>query len=278
MKDKKEARMVELKKLVKDQFGVQVYQVFQGKCGNSNSGNTARRVFSNPEKLAKLVGANVDLIEDLWVLVTAVNCKEDVDPAKFQNLCEDWKRRFFKSSIKWNWPNPSIHAMIEHGEGILLELPCAPGYWTEEGCETSHKIERSRREYHARKMNIDINIQDVVVLQLCSSDPIIIGFLQDAVLSKRPKEELPKKVRDLLVDKEEDNFEEMDTTDVLSGDEDSDDDLVIPELNETHDQDSDLESDHEFDLNNRPYLAISDHESEAGSDEESEVFFLADMR
>ena len=119
MQDKKAERMAELKAIVKKEMGVDIYKVCPGKVGNSNSGNCARRVFSKIDKLAEIVGAPVDLIRDLWTLISAANSTDDICPDKTEELAKDWLRRFAASSIKWNWPNPSIHALIKHGSSIF---------------------------------------------------------------------------------------------------------------------------------------------------------------
>ena len=147
---------------------------------------------------------------------------------------------------------------------MCREFPTAPGYWSEEPGESVHKIERFRREHHARKMDVDSNLTDIAVMQYCSADPVILKILEQSTLAKRVKKERLPGIEALLVDSETEDDEAMETE--SEGQSESCDDIELSDLEVPFDPDSDIESDHEFD---REFFASSDNESDE-SDHESD--------
>ena len=129
-------------------------------------------------------------------MTNLANSTEDVSAEEFKALGQSWLDRFHDDErLNWNWTPSSVHGMVKHGHEFISAYPTPPGYWTEEGAEHSHKVEKHRRQHHARKMCMDSNLVDIVVLQNCSADPEISGFLQKSFLPRRAKhkKDLPSK-------------------------------------------------------------------------------------
>ena len=100
-------RMTQLQKGMKDEFNLEVFKVQASSVGNTNSGNTSRDAFSNPEKFAKIVGWPVDLIADLGLILDLANSKDEIDTKGFGELCTSWRDRYKASRFSWNWLSPS---------------------------------------------------------------------------------------------------------------------------------------------------------------------------
>ena len=75
----------------------------------TNTGRTARELFSNPAKFSQICGVPEDLIADFHYLILALTCKYDIDAKKFGDLCRSWLARFYVSDIRWNILSSSMH-------------------------------------------------------------------------------------------------------------------------------------------------------------------------
>ena len=143
--------------------------------------------------------------------------------------------------------------MLKHGADIMAEYPTPPVFWSEEGCEATHKFDRHRRQNRARKCDIDSNVEDMVVLQACSADYIISGYIQPYL--KRQKEEYSPKMKALLVESEaEPNVEsdmetdapqqsDLDAGESSENDSESESEMDTESVGSDYDSDSDIESD-----------------------------------
>ena len=150
LKHLKAARMAELQSAAKTKLGLNLYKVFAGKQGNSNSGNTSRKLFAHPDVFADIIDYDADIIDDLGTLINAQNSLVDIDGDKVDEFAKKLIDKFYASARAWNWFNASTHGLVIHGGSIIRFLPTAPGYWIEEGGEASHKFDRHRRLHNAR--------------------------------------------------------------------------------------------------------------------------------
>ena len=94
--------------------------------------------FANPKTFAKIVGAPVDLVEDMAHLLNTINTPFPIDPQKFDDFAKDWLRRFHASKISWCWLNPSVHVLLQHGKQMIEYFPVPLGLMSEEGTEVKH--------------------------------------------------------------------------------------------------------------------------------------------
>ena len=249
----KEERLVQLQEAMETKMGLEVYKCRAGTPGNSNSGNTSRVAFGDPKTFANILELPEEFVEDLAELLNAYNSKDNVSSKGFQELAQLWLKRVqTDEKYKWNWPPSSIHAMLKHGHRFIEAYPTPPGYWTEEGGEHNHKLEKLRREHHARKTNIDSNLDDIVTLQNCSSDPVIQRILQKSLLplrkrSKKSKEGISLRLKNLLYPAPADEME------IDSQDESG---LGMDQSQTDFEEDSDYEVEAEWESDNEYFVEI----------------------
>ena len=115
----KKERMAELQYKAKDRLGLDLYKPIPGGAGNSNSGNTSRKCFANPETFASIVETSPDLVKAIGKLINALNSIEDIDADKLESHCQDILDFFHNSEYSWNWMSHSVHAAILHGPDLV---------------------------------------------------------------------------------------------------------------------------------------------------------------
>ena len=136
----KDWRMEELQEKMKSQMNLEVYKCRSGGAGNSNCGNVSRKLFQNPQKFAEIVECCPDFVEDLGVMLDAVNSTSvDIDSKKYKAFADDFRERFHESHMAWNWPSPTVHGLLVHDHEFIEFYPSAPGLWSEEGAEANHR-------------------------------------------------------------------------------------------------------------------------------------------
>ena len=159
---------------------------------------------------------------------------------------------------------------------LSRSLPTAPGYWTEEGFEAIHKLERFRRLHHARKNNVGQNMGDIVKLQFCAAHPSILCHIKKYLVPKRRKNTSPQpedeSIEDLLVSPPaskdvEAELEKPEPTQAESSDSDEEFDYGDVELDELKALESDSESDIESDESDIEFV-VEEEESEEEEEEE----------
>ena len=272
----RDERMAELQMAFKARLGLDVYKVQPGQAGNSNSGNTSRKAFANFEVFADIVGCPPEYIQKLGVLINAANSKTAIDPVKCEAFQKEVVALFEKAGLSWNWMSQSLHTLLFHLHQQIAFLPTPPGYWSEEGAETHHKLERHRRMHHARKTSIEANMEDIFIMQACAAYPPVLDHLRKSFLAKRKKEEPCELLRWLYVEEEEETMDTLETdldmeTDtkmdsgIMDDDMDSGSEVDLGEDTFVPFPDSDIESDSDYDLE-----LIAEFESES----DDEITFL----
>ena len=95
-------RKNELQKDFKEKLGLDVFKVRKSG-GTSNTGNTARVAFANPEIFSEITNFPVSLIKKLKILFDVIDTtSHEVDPDKFDEFCQSWLDEFFASNVSWN--------------------------------------------------------------------------------------------------------------------------------------------------------------------------------
>ena len=157
---------------------------------------------------------------------------------------------------------------------LSRSLPTAPGYWTEEGFEAVHKLERFRRLHHARKHDIGLNKADVVKMQFCAANPSILCHIKKHLVPKRKKRssQLPEdqSIDDLLVTPpapKEVEVEKPESAQVESNDSDEEFNFGTVDVPELKALESDLESD-ECDSSDESDIEFVVEEDEEEDEEE----------
>lgn len=106
----------------------------------------------------------------------------------------------------------SLHRVLVHGADIIKALPLPPGVMSEEGAEARNKFYKRDRLKHARKISREANLHDLMCRQLISSDPIITQVDIERRLKSRKNFKLPIEVEEMLVNKDNENFNIEETT------------------------------------------------------------------
>lgn len=181
-----------------DKFNMRVDMPTAGGSGNSNTGNVARRAFSDPQLLSTILNIDCTLLTRLYMILIAISCEYTLDPEKFKSYCHDTFKIYLQH---YDWfPTPSsFHRLLIHGAEIAAKSPFPLGMMSEEAAEARNKFYRNDRQHHARKTSREDNLRDVFTRQLVSSDPIISDFDILRRQKSLKKKRLPKDVRDLLL-------------------------------------------------------------------------------
>lgn len=178
-------------------FSVRVDEVQHGS-GTSLNGNSARKCFSNPSKLANTLCIDEELVKRLAYVVLAFKQKKGVNLNKLEIYCNETYRLFFKI-YPWARINPTVHKMLRHGVAIARQFPMSLAYFAEDAAESMHKCYRKNSISHARQNSRANRLKDVFNRSVDLSDPLIsIYYLDKRCESK--SDELPSEFRSLFYD------------------------------------------------------------------------------
>ena len=84
---------------------------------------------------------------------------------------------FVVTSWPWVLMGESFHRLIDHlWELVLLNKNYGLANQSEQSLESSHKVEKSDREYLSHKINLLDNLTDVFIHKWSSSDPVLRSF------------------------------------------------------------------------------------------------------
>jgi hypothetical protein len=189
---------------IKSEFNVHVDMPRDGGAGTSNTGNVARRLFENPVKLAENLELDVQMIKDFKTIMIALNCHEEIDPEKFQVVC-DRICNTYRSVYPWARMTSAIHKVLYHAANIMRVAPLPLGVLSEEGGESKNKDYRNDRLHHARKIGRIENLSDIFHRSFEMSDPLISMHSASRRKLNRNKKDLPIDVQELL--KKSDGFD-----------------------------------------------------------------------
>ena len=166
-----ERRKVEIKRRFREEMSLVVDTPKAG-CGNTNTGNTARRSFGDPETFAEITGVSVDVVTKLSVILRAVCSCYHLNLEAFKNFCFATSE-LIVSLYGWYTMPPSVHKLLEHGYQVAnyLELPL--GAYSEEAQEASNKAVRNARLHHSCKISRKNVMSNQIGYLLIRSDPII---------------------------------------------------------------------------------------------------------
>ena len=176
--------------------------------GGVLTGNTARKLFEDPEFLSTTLKVPLEIVLKLKSMCDAVNSSKKIDSAKFEELGTEFNDLFFQHFVhpgktrSWYFMPSSIHKITVHGKQLLDNLPMAPGLSSEEGSEANNKFFREIRRSLTRKLSSLTVIQDLNERLLCISDPLILKKASKDYLRKKKKRPVPEHLKDLLLDQE----------------------------------------------------------------------------
>ncbi len=125
--------------------------------------------------LAEATKVDPDVIEDIYTILVALSCTQDICPDKLKVVCYNL---FTKLTNRYYWHKipQAIHKMIFHSHQVIRYNNLPLGCYSEEAQEASNKLLKSYREHYTRKSSRLITNYDLIVKLLVNSDPIITNM------------------------------------------------------------------------------------------------------
>ena len=171
LKEQVEAREQKIQKEFREQMGLLVGVVLQGK-GTTHDGNTSRRFFENYGTSSSITGINHDLIFRCNVILKVMSCGFEVDTVAFKTYALDTARLYVR---EYGWyPMPAaVHRVLIHGADIISVALLPIGMLSEDAQESRNKDFRRYRAKRCKKTSRVETNKDLINILLTSSDPII---------------------------------------------------------------------------------------------------------
>lgn len=176
---------MEVQKRLYDRLSVKVDQVIQGH-GTSNTGNLARRCFSQPKIFAEALEIDHKLVANLAIILSAFSCKCHLKLDLLESFCEETYSLYYEL-YPWARMSPTVHKLLKHGCDIARELPLPVAFFAEDANESWHKLYRQYMIYHSRQDSRANRIIDVFHRALYFSDPLISNILLDNRIKSKEK-------------------------------------------------------------------------------------------
>ena len=115
----------------------------------SNDGNTARRFFQNADITADIIGVDLQLIEHLHVILTALSSGISIDASKLEAYCIE-TARLYVQNYPWYYMPQSLHRLLIHGPAVVRHMTLPIGMMSEEAQEARNKDFKKYREVLAK--------------------------------------------------------------------------------------------------------------------------------
>lgn len=145
--------------------------------GTSNTGNTARRFFRDPELTSAITGVNKQLIHNFGVILQAMASGEAIDTVKFKEYSLKTAQLYI-TLYDWYYMPVTVHKILLHGSKIIESAFLPIGQLTEEAQEATNKIFKHFREFNTRKCSREATNKDLGRKLLISTDPKIVHLRQ----------------------------------------------------------------------------------------------------
>lgn len=184
---------------IRDRLGLLV-DVICPNSGTTNDGNTARRVFANEESrgiFAEILGVSKWLVDDIHVILVAINCGLPVDSKKFGTFCSNLARKY-EAAYNWHPMTTTMHKILIHGQKIIESSALPVGVLSEQAGESRNKFWRYDREHHSRKDDRKHTMVDLFHRALESSDPVISNTRLSRLQNSIKRMPLPGAVIEML--------------------------------------------------------------------------------
>ena len=198
-KDSVQNRKYVIQRRFREELSLVVDRPKQG-FGNTNTGNTARRAFDNPESFSSITGVDIDVIRRLRIILRAVSSGYPLNIQAFKNFCLETSELII-TLYGWYVMPPSVHKLLEHGYQVAQYLELPIGSYSEEAQEACNKIVRNARLSHTAKISRKNVMENQLHYLLVRSDPKVssISFKKHRSVKGVP---LEQEVLNLLVEEE----------------------------------------------------------------------------
>lgn len=140
--------------------------------GNTNSGNTSRRFFSDTELAAEITGVNKTFIEKLKIILEVISSGHKIHPIKFAEYTKQTAKMYVEL-YGWHPMTPTLHKILVHGATVIKHAILPIGQLSEEAAEARNKHLLSYRQDFARKFSRVQCNKDVLNRLLLTSDPYL---------------------------------------------------------------------------------------------------------
>lgn len=140
--------------------------------GNTNSGNTSRRFFADPELACQITGISKEFILKLKVILEAISSGHKINLEKFEEYCKN-TASLYVDLYGWHPMTPTLHKILMHGASVIKYAILPIGQLSEEAAEARNRHFRSYREHFSRKFSRLYCNQDILNRLLLTSDPFI---------------------------------------------------------------------------------------------------------
>jgi len=196
-KNKMMIRKKEIQQTVWKVMGLHISIPKQNGSGNSNDGNTARRIFANTKLFASITLFDEVILNNFYYILIAVSCEFSISPKKYRKFCKDTFNLYMKT-YPWYPMSPTVHKILVHGADIINLCIVPVGCLGENASEARNKHYKMDRRSHARKNSRLSNMADVFNRAMDSSDPLISSYYINKRLQNLKKKPLPIEVINLL--------------------------------------------------------------------------------
>uniref|UniRef100_A0A1S4KHE3 Uncharacterized protein n=2 Tax=Culex quinquefasciatus TaxID=7176 RepID=A0A1S4KHE3_CULQU len=153
-----------IRQSLRDELGLRISAAVPGG-GNSNDGNTADVFFANVAVVSRITGLDEELLERISALLTVLNSRERIDAAAYRLYAEETRKLYIKL-YDWYPLSPTLHKILVHGADIIKRSLLPIGMLSEEAQEARNKSIRKFRQFHARKFNRTVNLEDLILTGL----------------------------------------------------------------------------------------------------------------
>lgn len=152
-----------------DATGIIADRVLQGH-GTTNTGNNARRCFSEPEVFAEALEIDLGFVQNIALILSLFRCKLNLNMTEMRKLCKE-TYTLHNKIFYWARMKPTVHKLLIHGCDIADQFPLPIGYYSEDASESWHKLYRKYMVDHARQDSREHRILDVFHRAIYMSDP-----------------------------------------------------------------------------------------------------------
>ncbi|CAH1107728.1 unnamed protein product [Psylliodes chrysocephalus] len=130
-------------------------------CGNTNDGNTSRRIFANPHTSSRISGINADLIKRFRVILEVISSGFTINAEKFAVYAHTTAMLYI-GLYEWHPMSPTIHKVLIHGTQILSHAILPTRQLIEEVAEARNKHFRQYRIDFSRKFSTEDCNRDIM--------------------------------------------------------------------------------------------------------------------
>lgn len=160
-----------VKERIWEEFHVHVDEVLQGK-GKTNTGGIAKRLLSEPQKLATALELDVNFVTRLAKILSAMSCREAIDIDKLEEYCLETNSLFYQI-YHWAEMRPTVHKFLVHGCQIIRQFRFPQLFYAEDGLERWHQSHRKNSREHSRQSSRLFRLTDMFNYAIYSTDPAV---------------------------------------------------------------------------------------------------------